>query len=36
MEQEILAEIEYLEEKRIGYGWTQQDADRYQYLKSLI
>jgi hypothetical protein len=34
--QEIENEIEYLEEKRVKDGWTQKDADRYNYLMSLL
>lgn len=31
-ESEILEEIEYLEKKQINYGWTEEDATRYNYL----
>jgi hypothetical protein len=33
---EIEEEIKYLEQKRIHFGWTQQDAIRYEWLKSLM
>lgn len=32
-EKEAREEIERLLEKRNSYGWTQKDADRYNYLK---
>ena len=32
---EIDEEIKYLEQKRLTSGWTQQDAIRYEWLKSL-
>jgi hypothetical protein len=32
-EKEAREEIEYLLEKKAKYGWTQQDAERYEYLK---
>jgi len=35
-ENQIKEEIEELEAKRVNYGWTQKDADRYNYLVSLI
>lgn len=34
--QEINEEIEYLEKKKVNYGWTQADVLRYNYLLSLI
>jgi len=33
-EKEARKEIEYLLEKRAKYGWTQSDADRYNFLKN--
>lgn len=35
-ESEIKEEMSYLEKKKVEYGWTQDDADRYNKLKSLI
>jgi hypothetical protein len=35
-ESEIKEEIEYLENKRAKYGWTDKDAQRYYYLKRLL
>ena len=32
-EKEAKEEIGHLERKRIEYGWTQKDADRYNMLK---
>lgn len=32
---EIDEEIKYLEQKKSTYGWTQQDAIRYEWLQSL-
>lgn len=32
-EESVREEIEYLLEKRAQHGWTQADADRYNYLK---
>ena len=32
-ETEAREEMEYLEQKRGEYGWTQKDADRYNMLK---
>lgn len=34
--EEIEAEIEALEHKKVDYGWTQKDADRYEYLKRKV
>jgi len=31
-EREAAEEISELLEKKISYGWTQRDADRYNYL----
>ena len=31
-EEEAREEIKYLLEKKANYGWTQIDADRYNYL----
>lgn len=35
-DQETLEEMEYLLKKRAEYGWTQVDADRYNYLESTL
>ena len=35
-DEETKKEIEYLEEKKAIYGWTDVDAGRYNYLKSTL